>query len=445
MSVLRKTFAACVALLLAVGAGAQKTPHFPIERYTLDNGLRVVFVEDHSLPLVAIAVGYNVGSRNEIKGKTGFAHLFEHMMFQGSEHMKKGEFFKKIADAGGDVNGRTMDECTIYHEVVPTEKLPTLLWAEADRMRSLAVNEDNLKNQKDVVKEEKRMNFDNNPYSDAQQKVTELAYTNFSNQHSTIGSMADLDAAPLEYVQYFFKTYYVPNNAVLVVTGDFEPKVTKPLIQKFFGTIPRKPDPPKTDITETKQTKMRKLVLDVPNAPAPIMFMTWPIPSVDSPELPAIILLNELLFSGKENRASSDIGAGEHFAGFGGYVDAQRGPTLLEIQTQYRPDVDPDKLIDQMYVQIQRVQNEAPAKEELDRTKANLLAQEYRRNMEPLLERVLVITRQTLANDRPEDTFKIYEKILAVTPEQVQAVAKKYLLRDTMSLVIVKTKEEAKK
>lgn len=440
MSVLKKIAATCAALLLAASVQAQKTPNYPIERYTLDNGLRVIFSEDHSLPLVAVAVGYDVGSRNEVKGKTGFAHLFEHLMFQGSAHMKKGEFFKKIADAGGDVNGRTMDECTIYHEVVPTEKLPMMLWAEADRMRSLAVNIDNLNNQKDVVKEEKRMNWDNNPYSLAHLKIQEISYTNFSNAHSTIGSMDDLDAAPLDYVKLFFKTYYVPNNAALVLTGDFSPKVARPLIQKLFGTIPRGAAPPKNDITETKQPKMRKVTLEFPNVSTPAMYMTWPIPSAGSPELPALIVLNEMLFSGKENRAGSDIGAGEHFAGFGGDIEPQRGPTMFEVQTRFRPDIEPDKLIDQMYVQIFRIQSEAPEKAEMERAKANYLAGEYTRDIEPLLERVLVITRHTLTNDKPEDTFTMYSKVLAVTPEQVQAVAKKYLLRDTMSLVIVKPK-----
>ena len=441
MNVFKKAAACCAALLLSVAVQAQKTPQFPMERYTLDNGLRVVFSEDHSLPLVAVAVGYNVGSRNEIKGKTGFAHLFEHLMFQGSEHMKKGEFFKKIADAGGDVNGRTMDESTIYHEVVPTEKLPMMLWAEADRMRSLAVTAENLQNQKDVVKEEKRMNWDNVAASQAHIKAQELSYTNFSNAHSTIGSMDDLDAAPLEYVQSFFKTYYVPNNAVLVVTGDFDPKVAKPLIQKFFGTLSRKPDPPKPDTAEKKPTKMKKVTLEMANAPVPMLFFTWPIASADSPEIPALIVLNEMLFSGKENRSSSDIGAGERFAGFDGLIEPLRGPTLMQVQTRFRPDIDPDKLLDQIYVQILRIQNEPPDKDEMERAKANFLAGDYQRNIEPLLERVLVITQNTLISDHPEETFKIYDKILAVTPEQVQAVAKKYLVRDAMTVVVVKPKE----
>ena len=444
MSVLKKIAATCAALFLAASVQAQKTPNYPIERYTMDNGLRVVFSEDHTLPLVAVAVGYDVGSRNEVKGKTGFAHLFEHLMFQGSAHMKKGEFFKKIADAGGDVNGGTREESTIYHEVVSAEKLPTILWAEADRMRSLAVNIDNLNNQRDVVKEEKRMRLDNSPYSEAQLKIRSMSYTNFSNSHLPIGSMEDLDAASLDYVQHFFQTYYIPNNAVLVVMGDFDPKVARPLIQKFFGPIPRKPAPPKTDVSEPKQTKMRKVVLELPNAPAPQMYITWPVPSADSPEIPALIVLNELLFSGKENRAGNDIGAGEHFALFQGGVDPQRGPTLFDVDTAYRPDIDPDKLIDQMYVQIFRVQSEAPDKAELDRAKANYLMGEYSSQVEPLLERVVTMARNTLTTDKPEDTFKIYDKILAVTPEQVQAVAKKYLIRDTMSLLIIKTKDGGK-
>ena len=452
MSVLKKIAATCAALLLTAGVQAQKTPNtpavpalktpnYPVERYTLDNGLRVVFSEDHSLPLVAISIGYDVGSRNEVKGKTGFAHLFEHMMFQGSAHMKRGEIFKRIADMGGDLDGATRDEITTYAEVVSSEKLPTILWMEADRMRSLAVNAANLQNQKDVVKEEKRMRLDNVPYSEAELKIRELAYSNFSNAHMPIGSMADLDAAPLEYVQYFFNTYYIPNNAVLVVAGDFVPKTARALIDKLFGVIPRKPDPPKTDVTENKAAKGKTVTLTDERAPQPLMFITWPAPSGDSPDLPAMLVLDQLLFSSKENRASRDIGAGEQIAAFGGGIDPQRGPALLELETQFRPDIKPETLIDQMYVQILRVQSEPPEKSELERVKANYLAGEYRANVEPLMSRVIEIARWTTRTNHPEDAFKIYDRILAVTPEQVQAAAKKYLTRDVMNVVIVKQKE----
>ena len=444
VSKIRRTSAMCAVLFFPAVVQAQKTPQFPIERYTLDNGLRVVFSEDHSLPLVGVCIGYDVGSRNEIKGHTGFAHLFEHLMFQGSAHMKKGDFFKRVTDMGGSLNGTTRDEITTYQEVVPREKLPTALWMEADRMRSLAVNAENLQNQKDVVKEEKRMRLDNAPYAEANLKIRELAFSNFSNAHLPIGSMADLDAAPLEYVQYFFKTYYVPNNAVLVIAGDFDPKGARQVIQKLFGTIPRQPDPPKTDVSETKQTKTRLLKLTEDKAPQPLMFIAWPVPPANDPDIPALIVLNELLFSGKENRASRDIGAGEHFAGFGGGIDFQRGPEVLEVETGFLPDIDPDKLIEQMYVQIFRVQSEAPDKAELDRAKANYLTAQYRANIEPLLSRVVELARWTTRTNHPEDTFKIYDRILAVTPQQVQAAAKKYLNRDTMSLVIVNGKEGVK-
>src|SRR5581483_3994780 len=215
-------------MALAVGAGAQQTPRYPIETFTLPNGLRVVLSQDRSAPVIGLALTYDVGSRNEVKGRTGFAHLFEHMMFQGSAHVGKGEHPKLIGSNGGLVNGFTRSEATTYIETFPSEKLPLVLWLEADRMRSLAVTAENLKNQQEVVKEEKRLRYDNQPYTNARQgHLQKLAYQNFANQHTTIGLMEDLDAASLSDVQAFFKTYYAPNNAVLVLVGDFEPQVAR--------------------------------------------------------------------------------------------------------------------------------------------------------------------------------------------------------------------------
>ena len=441
MSIFRKVFAP-VLLLLAVGAQAQKTPKFPIERYTLDNGLRVVLSPDHSVPLASVAVGYNVGSRNEVKGKTGFAHLFEHMMFQGSEYLKKGEYFKRIAAAGGELNGTTHDEWTSYQAVVPAEKLPTVLWMEADRMRALAVTAENLQNQKDVVKEEKRRNWDHVPLAEARAKINELTYTNFANSHMTIGSMEDLDAAPLEYVQYFFHTYYVPSNAALVIVGNFDPAQAKALVKQTFGLIPRKPDPPKRDVTEPEQTKGRKITIEDPLLPVPVLFMTFRIASIDSPDMPALMLLHELLFGGKENR-SEDIGGGdEHIARFGGYIDPQKGPTVLQVITQHTPDKEPDKIVDEMFVQIFRVQSEPPDKDELNRVKANFLVSLYQKDIEPLMARALSLCEFTVKMDSPEKAYKIFDEIEAVTPEQLQAVAKKYLTRDRLNVVVVKPTEE---
>src|SRR6266446_2305887 len=203
----------------------QKTfqvPVTPIEQFTLDNGLRVVLNEDHSVPVVSVAVYYDVGSRNEREGRTGFAHLFEHMMFQGSENVPKAAHFQYISNAGGTMNGTTSSERTNYFETLPANQLPLALWLESDRMRSLNVTQENLDNQRNAVQEEKRLRYDNQPYVNAFLLVNELIFRNPANAHSTIGSMEDLDAATIEDVQEFFRIYYAPNNAVLAIVGDFE-------------------------------------------------------------------------------------------------------------------------------------------------------------------------------------------------------------------------------
>src|SRR5215217_5080180 len=203
---------------------AFKLEPLELEEYSLANGLRVVLNSDEAVPVVAVAVYYNVGSRNEREGRTGFAHLFEHMMFQGSENVKKAEHFQFIMKAGGTMNGTTSSERTNYFETLPASQLPLALWLESDRMRSLAVTQENLDNQREAVKEEKRLSYDNRPYSNAFLRLSELVYRNPRNAHSTIGSMEDLDAATVEDVQEFFRVYYAPNNAVLTIAGDFDPR-----------------------------------------------------------------------------------------------------------------------------------------------------------------------------------------------------------------------------
>src|SRR5437762_10205183 len=192
-----------------------------IEEYTLDNGLRVVLNKDDAIPVVSIAVYYNVGSRNEKEGRTGFAHLFEHMMFQGSENVPKAGHFQYIMKAGGTMNGTTSSERTNYYETLPANQLPLALWLESDRMRSLAVTQENLDNQREAVKEEKRLRYDNQPYGQIFDLINEMIYKNFANSHSTMGSMEHLDAATVEDVQEFFRIYYAPDNAVIVLSGAF--------------------------------------------------------------------------------------------------------------------------------------------------------------------------------------------------------------------------------
>src|SRR3954454_8553669 len=229
---------------------AFKLQQLDIEEYRLSNGLRVVLNKDDAVPVVSVAVYYNVGSRNERADRTGFAHLFEHMMFQGSENVPKAGHFQFVMKAGGTMNGTTSSERTNYYETLPANQLPLGLWLESDRMRSLAVTQENLDNQREAVKEEKRLRYDNQPYGQIFDLINEMIYKNFANSHSTIGSMEHLDDATVEDVQEFFRIYYAPNNAVIVLSGSFDPENAKHLIETYFGDILPQPLPPDLDVSE---------------------------------------------------------------------------------------------------------------------------------------------------------------------------------------------------
>ena len=225
-----------------------KPPQIPIQQFQLANGLRIVMSEDHSAPTYAISVTYNVGSHNERPGRTGFAHLFEHMMFQGSGNVGKGEHMILVENNGGSMNGTTSEDRTNYFEAFAANQLDLGLFLEADRMRSLAINQANLDNQRNAVQEERRLSLDNQPYGKTGEVMQDLVYDNFANKHDVIGSMEDLNAATIKDVQDFFRIYYAPNNAVLTLVGDFQPQEALAKIKKYFGDIPAQPAPPVPDL-----------------------------------------------------------------------------------------------------------------------------------------------------------------------------------------------------
>src|SRR6266852_3044870 len=283
----------------------QKTfqvPVTPIEQFTLDNGLRVVLNEDHSVPVVSVAVYYDVGSRNEREGRTGFAHLFEHMMFQGSENVPKAAHFQYISNAGGTMNGTTSSERTNYFETLPANQLPLALWLESDRMRSLNVTQENLDNQREAVKEEKRLRYDNQPYVNGFLRLFEMSFKNPANAHSTIGSMEDLDGATVEDIRECFGIYYAPNNAVLSIAGDFDQKETRQLIDKYFATIPRQPPPPPVDVAEPTEVAQNQDTFIDKLAPVPEFALGWKILPRRTPEFFALSLASNLLFEGESAR-----------------------------------------------------------------------------------------------------------------------------------------------
>ncbi|MGC8666967.1 MAG: M16 family metallopeptidase [Chthonomonadales bacterium] len=431
-------FGACIA-----ASGAPREPKYPIRQFTLPNGLRVVVSEDHSAPVVGLALAYNVGSRDEVKGRTGFAHLFEHMMFQGSAHVPRGDFDQLIEGSGGVSNGFTRDEVTTYIETFPSEKLPLVLWLEADRMRSLAVTAENLKNQQEVVKEEKRLRYDNQPYVVARDEVLQgLAYSNFANQHTTIGSMQDLDAASLQDVQSFFHTYYVPNNAVLVLVGDVSFNEVQKLTRDLFGSIPRRPLPARTDVSEPPQTAERRTVVTDALARLPALAIAWHGPSLSNPDTYAMDLLAEIVFGGETSRAYQELVKGKQMAvSIEGELDSHRGPSLFDVFAVYRPTVTPEQMERAIYAQIDALKKQPPSPEELERVKTRFRASRYRAfsifGLETMLGRAIQIADYTVLQNDPNLINTEMARYMAVTPQQIQAVARKYFTHTNRTVVVI--------
>jgi len=291
-----------VALLFLLVIPAAMAQSVKFTEHRLKNGLRVILSEDHSAPTCSISVVYNAGSRDERSGKTGFAHLFEHMMFQGSANVGKGEHFVLIENNGGGMNGSTTSDRTEYHETLPANQIDLGLFLESDRMRSLAINQANLDNQRETVKEERRQRYDNQPYGQTFDTLFATAYDSFAYKHSTIGSMEDLNAASVMDVAGFFKAYYAPNNAVLTLAGDFRANEVLPKIEKYFGNIPAQAPPPMPDMTEPKQTAERRKTIEDPLAQIPRVDIAWKVPAGNTPDWYALYVLGEILSTGQSSR-----------------------------------------------------------------------------------------------------------------------------------------------
>src|SRR5437879_788038 len=288
-------------LFCAVLQAAQ--PVIPIEKFSLKNGLRVVMSRDNAVPVVTVYLMFDVGSRAEEKGRTGFAHLFEHMMFEGSTNAPTGTHFKLVQANGGTLNGSTHPDYTNYFEVLPSNKLAVALWLESDRMRSLAITDENLTNQKEAVKQERRLSYDNRPYSTAiVDQWPQIAFQNWHNSHSLIGSFEDLNAASVDDVARFFKTHYAPNNAVMVIVGDIQIPAAKKLIEDYFGDIPAQPKPERPDLSEPADPKARSEVYHDQHARVPGVIIGYPAPVRHSPDFYALGMIDVVLTGGHSSR-----------------------------------------------------------------------------------------------------------------------------------------------
>src|SRR5215471_2442696 len=299
-------------LLLAPLLAAAADYTVPIEKYSLPNGMRVILSRDNAVPVVAVYVIYGAGARSEEKGRTGFAHLFEHMMFEGSANAPKGTHFGTVESNGGVLNGSTHPDYTDYYEVLPSNKLATALWLESDRMRSLSINDENLKNQKEAVKQERRLSFDNQPYATAIVDVwPPLMYQNWQSSHSLIGSFEDLNASTVEDVSKFFKSHYAPDNAVLVIVGDIQIPETKKLIETYFGDIPAQPAPKRPDLTEPSAFKPHTQTYKDAMAQVPGVIIGYLGPKRRTPDYYALNMIDAILTLGDSSRFRQDLVKGK--------------------------------------------------------------------------------------------------------------------------------------
>src|SRR5262245_3921872 len=411
----------------------------PVTYRKLPDWLRVVVSENHSAPVVVVEVMYRIGFRIEPKDRTGFAHLFEHMMFQGSEHVAKFEHVAIVNANGGVLNGSTRFDHTNYFEVMPSNALELAMYLEADRMRSLKITPETLQNQKDVVSEEVRVNVLNQPYGAFEWLgLPQKANTNWYNAHNFYGDLSELQAATIEDVQKFFDTYYAPNNAVLVVTGDATVDEVMKLAEKHFGSIPQRPQPPRPDITEPPQTAEKSEVQKDKLARTPAVAFGYHLPDRMTKDFFALSLLDPLLASDesakmyqaliKENQVASSVSGGFNY-GLGNNFD-YNGPMLYTFRVDYRPDLkgaDVLKVVDKV---IGAIQEHGITEDELKQAKVNFRSS-FLENLEggiiPGFGRADLLAALALYDDDPNRINTILGELDRVTAADVQAAAKKWL------------------
>jgi zinc protease len=439
------TWLVCLMLLSAVLLGthtAAKPLNIPVVYYKLPNGLKVVISEDHVAPVVTVAVYYNVGFRIEPKGRTGFAHLFEHMMFQGSANVKKFEHAKFVEANGGNLNGHTDWDYTNYFETLPADRVETALWLEADRMRSLDVSAENLKNQQNVVSEEVRVNVLNQPYGIFEWiDLWQNANQNYYNAHNGYGDLKDIEAATVEEVRAFFKTYYAPNNAVLTVAGDVSPDEVKKMIERHFAAIPAQPAPARPDIAEPPQTKEKRLQQTDKLANLPALAIGYHMADQKSPDFAPMALLNLILQGDdssrlyqrlvKDKQLSLDLTGVVNV--FGNEFDYS-GPMLMTTRTTYKAGHKAEELIAEIDSVIAAIQRDGVTEKELADAKVRFRSNYYNQ-LESSFGKAHLLSTFALFRDDPNLVNTALEPFERVTAAQVKAAAQKYLVPENRTII----------
>lgn len=440
---MRKISALLAAATLSLSAQAANSDRWdlPVHVKKLNNGLTVVVTQDHSSPTVGVSVVYHVGMRLEPRNRTGFAHLFEHLMFQGTPNAPKGVFDKTITAGGGHNNGSTRADFTNYIETAPVSALDAILWLEADRMKTLDFSEKTLKNQQDVVKEEIRVNVKNKPYGGFMWlDINQQAFKKWENNHDGYGSFQDLEGASLDDVRNFHRDYYGPNNAVLAIAGDLTPQQGFDLAQKYFGAIPKRPVPKGGDFTESLNTEEKRLVQGDPLAQVPAIAAGWKMPARGSRDQAPMAVLGEVLAGGDASLFYQGLVKGREIAlnvqSFWGLTGPWEydGPTLYTIFGLYKPNSSADAMLAAMDEEIARIVKDGVDDATLKRVKTSMLA-DWNNKMESYINRADMLAKlQTLWGDA-KVVNQIPGWIDGVTSADLQRVAATYLTKANRTVI----------
>jgi zinc protease len=439
---LRWLLAATLISTILSSAAPSKPLNIPVVYYKLPNGLRVVISEDHVAPVVTVAVYYNVGFRIEPKGRTGFAHLFEHMMFQGSANVKKFEHAKYVEANGGSLNGHTDFDYTNYFETLPSDRVEMGLWLESDRMRSLDVTPENLKNQQNVVSEEVRVNVLNQPYGLFEWiDLWGNANQNYYNSHNGYGDLKDIEAATLEDVRSFFKTYYAPNNAVLTIAGDVDANEVKKMVEKYFSSIPQQPRPANPDITEPMQTKEKRVTEPDKLATVPALAVGYHAPDQKSADFAPVVLLSLILQGDdssrfyqrlvKEKELSLDLTGGVNL--FGNEFDYY-GPMLITTRSTYKNGHTADEIVKEMDAVLADIAQNGVTEKELADAKVRYRSNFYNQ-LESTFGKAHLLSSLALFRDDPAQINSALTPFEGVTVAQIKAVAKKYFVPENRTVI----------
>jgi predicted Zn-dependent peptidase len=425
----------------------------PVTYYTLKNGLKVVLSPEHSAPLTTVAVYYNIGFRIEPRDRTGFAHLFEHLMFQGSKNLGKMEFIRLVESNGGVLNGSTRFDFTNYFAVMPAHKTETLIWAEADRMRGLDITQENLVNQQGVVANEVKVNVLNQPYGSFPWiDLPMAAFTNWYNAHNFYGDLKDLDAATLADAKTFATKYYQPGNAVLVITGDFEEAAAKGWIEKYFANIASQKAEALPDLKEPRQEAEKTVTRTDKLAKKPAVAFGYQMPPRGTPEYYAMGLIDQILVQGEDSMLFQELVKNKNYtSGLGGGINSglgnmfnYSGPVLFDVNLIHDEKFTPQQILASADAVIAQVQDKPVEQAMIDRAIVKLRSGLYDTMTQfGGFGRADLLASFALFDDKPENINQIEANFRKVTPALIQKTAKEYLRKTNRTVVILNIEKAA--